>query len=271
MSANEARAGTDWKASAQRLLLLSYGAFACVAGLLIFALPEPAALIEAGASSQFVGHLNQSRAASVVGLGIWSLMAMRPGAASRGALAAFGLSSLLIAVVCGVMQFTPAAQPWRWLLVAGCFVWAIGFAWAASLAGSTLGEGQARVGATWFALASYALFTGLTGLAWLVAPGLMGATFLSVGGAATPYVGLVRGAVDAPLAWAAWTHRRAAGAGGQAALAAVAAANILLAATGLLAQLHAIATPSRWAIEALHVLWTVVLGVALVRTFRKPV
>jgi len=271
MSATEARPGADWKPAAQRLLLLSYGAFACATGVLIFALPEPAALIEAGASSEFVGHLNQSRAASVVGLGVWSLMALRPGAASRGCLAAFALSSLLIAVVCGVTQFTPAAQPWRWLLVAACLAWAIGFAWVAPVAGSTAGAGRIRVGATWIALASYALFTGLTGLAWLVAPGLMGATFLSVGGAATPYVGLVRGAVDAPLAWAAWTHRTAAGAGRQAALAALATANLLLATTGLLAQLHAIATPSRWVIEALHVLWTVVLGIALVRTFRKPI
>ena len=121
------------------------------------------------------------------------------------------------------------------------------------------------------AIWTYVWFTALEGLIFLLAPGLLAATFVKLGGTATPYLGLVRGAADIPIALAVWDgRRRLAGLGARPILIAALAANLMLSVAGLLAQLNALATPSRWIVEFLHIFWAAAFAYQLLRKDGRP-
>ena len=254
-----------------KLTLLSYGLCALLVGGATILAPGRASLIEAGSSSAFVAHLDMSRAASLAALGLLSLSLIRAGHVSRYILAGLALSNVLTATILGLMQGTPAANPLRWVAVALCLAWAIGFAWSAFWAERDAFNGQRKTNRLLLlAITTYVLFTGATGLVWLLAPGLLGATLVQLGGASLPYFALVRGAADLPLACIAWGGRnRLDTLEGRSVILALVFANLVLAISGLLAQLESIATPSRWIVEGMHVFWLAVFALQLRRSIGR--
>ena len=260
---------SKWSSRGATFLLLTYGLAVLLYGAALLAAPGWTTVVEAGTSSEFVSHLNQSRAGSVLGLAVLALIAAisaRPAFASRDIFAALALTNLLMAMILGLTQMTPMAAPERWLAVAVCFFWAIGFALVGARAAAAPAEAPHHDTLLKAAVVTYAIFTGIEGLAWLLAPGLLGQMMITQFGGATPYAGLVRGAVDLPIAIIAWNWRGRIGLpSGLALTAALVMANLVLAGAGLLAQLHTIATPSRWAVEGLHIVWFGAFAWALVQ------
>ena len=255
---NSSRSGESAPSASIRWLLASYGVCAVLFGLASAIAPGRLILWEAGAASTFATHLNQSRAASVLGLGLLALISAWSGA-SRATLIAVSFSSLLAAAVATIMQLTPAVTVGRWPVMILLLLWGAG---AARAAGAERSPGAAsapmlRLG--WIAsvaIGSYALFTTAEGLLWLVSPGLLHSKMIEAGGAAIPYLAVARATVEVPIGWAAWQDRhRLLDRSGRPLLIALIVANLVLSVSGLLAQLHDIALPSRWIVEGLHVFW----------------
>ena len=245
-------------------LLGSYGACTLAGGLALFIDPAAANRAEAGVTSVFVEHLAQSRGAAVVALGMIALLAMRSAERQRWILPALAVSNAIFAGLFLTMQLSPAAAPGRWLAVALCTLWAAGFAWQAR---SEVVE-PGRTARIWtdpsrLLVISFALWTGITGLLWLVAPGGMGARLEALAGPGTSYFAMARGAVDLPLGWLAWMARdRLRLPTVLPVIAGVFVANAALSVAGFIAQMESIATPARWIVELLHVAWTI--GAAMI-------
>jgi hypothetical protein len=113
---------------------------------------------------------------------------------------------------------------------------------------------------------TFAVWTACEGGLWMLAPGVMGASVNSVAHGNGELAAVMRASVDVPLGYIAWSIRRRLGeAPGVIVLAGIFAANLVLSVSGFLAQINALATPSRWPLEILHIVWTVFAGVLLVR------
>lgn len=255
-------------------LLASYGLCMGAAGLAMILAPAWANRLEAGTSSIFVEHLAQSRGAAVLALGVIALLAARDAGRQRWILLALATSSALFAGLFLMVQLSPVAAPYRWIAVLLCTLWAAGFAWqSADDAGE--GERQSWRDPSRLLLISFALWTGITGLLWLVAPGGLGAQLETLAGQGAGYFAMARGAVDLPLGWLAWSARD------QLRLpvalpviAGVFVANAALSVAGFIAQMESIATPSRWAVELLHIVWTIgaaAIGWRLLRAGKRAV
>jgi hypothetical protein len=77
-------------------------------------------------------------------------------------------------------------------------------------------------------------------------------------GAAAAYTGQARGAADLTIAGIAWWAIGWGGTqSGRAITRSLCISNVMLATAGLIAQLSVLATPARWAVEALHVIWAI--------------
>lgn len=251
---------------ALRWLLGSYGLGMTAGGIALIAIPGWANSMEAGVTGEFVEHLAQSRGAAVLGLGVIALAALRGAERNRRLLPGLAWSAALLGGLFLMVQLSPQAAPYRWGMVLLCALWATGLAWQAGRSSDDDMPAQPPrfTDPGHLLILSFALWTGLTGLLWLVAPGPLGAQLVALAGPGASYFAAARGAVDLPLGWIAWTMRdRFREDAARPVLIGMFVANIILSAAGLIAQLESIATPSRWIVELLHVGWMIGAGVLL--------
>ncbi|KRB89322.1 MULTISPECIES: hypothetical protein [unclassified Sphingomonas] len=252
---------------ALRWLLGSYGIGLTAGGIALIAAPDWANRMEAGVTGTFVEHLAQSRGAAVLALGVIALAALRRPERHRRLLPGLAWSAALLGGLFLMVQLSPQTTPCRWIAVLFCSLWAAGLAWQA---GRSMGEQDAPMSPPRLTepghmlILSFALWTGITGLLWLVAPGPLGSKLEALAGPGAGYFAAARGAVDLPLGWIAWTVRdRVLSAAARPAIIGIFVANIILSIAGLIAQLESIATPSRWLIELLHIGWMAGAGALL--------
>lgn len=246
-------------------LLGSYGTALTAGGIALIVAPGWANRMETGVSSVFVEHLAQSRGASVLALGVIALTAIRQAGRHRSLLPGLALSSALLGCLQLLVQLSPQAAAGRWVAVLLLAVWATGLAWHGSgtvhSTAMTTAKTPRPITPAYLLVVSFGLWTGITGLLWLVAPGPLGAQLETMAGPGAGYFAAARGAVDLPLGWLAWTIRDRIRSGTSwAVIVGMLVANIILSAAGLIAQLESIATPSRWAVELLHIGWTIGAG-----------
>lgn len=258
---------------ALRWLLGSYGLGMTAGGIALIAVPGWANRMEAGVTGEFVEHLAQSRGAAVLALGVIALAALRGADRHRRLLPGLAWSAALLGGLFLMVQLSPQAAPYRWAMVLLCALWAAGLAWQA---GASAGD-DAPASPPRFTdpghllILSFALWTGLTGLLWLVAPGPLGEKLVALAGPGAGYFAAARGAVDLPLGWIAWTARdRVRSPAARPAIAGIFVANIILSAAGLIAQLESIATPSRWIVELLHIGWMIGAGALMWQGRKSP-
>jgi len=113
---------------------------------------------------------------------------------------------------------------------------------------------------------SYAGFTVLTAILWLVMPDKLSQAIAQAASAYAIDVGRARGASDLALGIIAWNARNLAPSPGrQFILLGLFAANVLLLVAGTIAQLTSISTPSRWIVYLAHVGWACAFGYYFVR------
>lgn len=259
MSADSHRASLP--TSFETRLLWLYGLYAVVSGLYIFAqggwMVLAATASGAPTESHFIGHLTQAHAGSIVGLGCIALGMSATRRHVRTLLIAFAMANTLLAMV--TLLSAPARTPWLLAEMAIHALWAILFAAVATRSGPDeviAGNGGGlRVGL----YVSFAFLVALSGLVWLLAP-MKFATAAAgdLAGAAAAYTGQARGAADLAIAVIAWLARGWGGTqSGRVVTRSLCVSNVLLATAGLIAQLSVLATPARWAVEALHVIWAV--------------
>lgn len=203
----------------------------------------------------------------MLGLGVVALAAHYESRYDPVIMMTFAVSSALLAAIMLLTQFSPVAARGRWVVMLISLIWAAGF-WLASDVGDSSSAAAALHNgvASRLLLNSFALWTGVTGLLWLLSPGpLSGMTQekLGPGGA---YFATARGAVDLPMALLAWTVRSDVGHPPGIQLAVVLGIfvqNTVLSVIGFVAQLGSIHSPARWAVELLHVYWMVGAAVML--------
>jgi hypothetical protein len=240
-------------------LLGSHGVCMTAAGLALLVSPAWANRVEAGVSSIFVEHLAQSRGASVLALGLVALLAAKRGDAFRWMLPALAIGNAVLAGLFLMLQFSPMASPARWIAVLACIVWTAGFAWQAP--GSTAGPASSvgsKIDPLRVLTITFALWTGITGLLWIVTPGAFGSGLEAMAGPGAGYFAIARGAVDLPLGWLVWSARDRLRLPAALPVAiGMLVANVALSIAGLIAQLKSIANPARWAVELLHVAWMI--------------
>lgn len=114
-----------------RHLLMSYGLFAIAWGLFVILAPQRAAGIDVGGvEGEFLSHIGQSRAPTVVAFGVmaWVARDLAESPALKVILFGLALTNLLMALVIALSQFTAAATPMGWPLVVLHGLWGIGFA-----------------------------------------------------------------------------------------------------------------------------------------------
>jgi hypothetical protein len=251
---------------ALRWLLGSYGLGMTAGGIALIAVPGWANRMEAGVTGEFVEHLAQSRGAAVLGLGVIALAALRGAERNRRLLPGLAWSAALLGGLFLMVQLSAQAAPYRWAMVLLCALWAAGLGWQAGRSpdDDTHAQPPRFTDPGHLLILSFALWTGLTGLLWLVAPGPLGGKLVALAGPGAGYFAAARGAVDLPLGWIAWTMRdRFRDAAARPVLIGMFVANIILSAAGLIAQLESIATPSRWIVELLHIGWMIGAGALL--------
>lgn len=255
-------------------LLGSYGLCMGAGGLALILAPARANRLEAGTSSIFVEHLAQSRGAAVLALGVIALLAARDAGRQRWILPGLAASSALFAGLFLMVQLSPVAAPYRWVAVLLCTLWASGFAWQSAHGAEEIDRLPWRDPSR-LLLISFALWTGITGLLWLVAPGGLGAQLETMAGQGAGYFAMARGAVDLPLGWLAWAARdRLRLPVALPVVAGMFVGNAALSVAGFIAQMESIATPSRWTVELLHIVWTIgaaVIGWQLSRAGKRAV
>jgi hypothetical protein len=242
-------------------LLLAYGLYTVAVAIVQFVhggvmvLGDPS--VPGAGERAFIGHMTQAHAGSLIGLGCMALALRRVGGEARSIHAVLLLANLLM--IC-VELFAPAAdESTMWHTTAAVIhgVWSVGFA-SAWWSGRSTKRYASRV--PWWGTAlllSFAVLVIVSGIIWLLAP-LKFAAAASGGlaGPAVAYIGHARGAADVPLGMIALVTIIARRPSVTSAVAAgLCIANVLLAIAGLLAQLSMLATPARWVVEGLHVLW----------------
>lgn len=103
---------------------------------------------------------------------------------------------------------------------------------------------------------SFALFTMLTGLMWILIPDRLAGAIAGAVSAQAIDIGRSRGATDFALGLIAWSARDLESSlGRQRILFVLMLANALMLIAGTIAQLQTIATPSRWIVYFAHVGW----------------
>jgi hypothetical protein len=243
-----------------RWVLPAYGWYAVALGTADFL--HGAIMVFSGSAAtetNFVGHLTQAHAGTVIGLGCLALGLRQLRARLRSIHMAILLANLLGAVI-----YASAARQGHSvvaLLVASSQAfWAVCFAMLL-LEKSTASPTDlpspglfARVMAF-----SFSILVVMSGLVWVLMPAKFAtAAAGSLAGAAAVFAGQTRGATDVGLGLVAWllVTRREPGVS-RAIAAAVLVANLALAVAGLLAQLSVLYTPARWVVEGLHLFWSV--------------
>ena len=250
-------------ASSTRLLLL-YGVFAVVTGSVEFVQGGQALVGYGGplesVERSFIGHIVQAHAGSMIGLGVIALGLARRRESVLPVHRALFIVNLLLLVV----ELLTAPPGERGLVFAASVVMHLLFAVAFGyVALQTLPEPETEASnetssspraAT---IISFATLVMASGIVWLLAPARLAAMASGeTAGAVAIYVGQIRGAADLAIgliAWAARSARRTPF--GRAVIVGLCISNLLLATTGLLAQLSVLSTPARWLVEGLHVFW----------------
>ncbi len=248
-------------ASFETRLLWLYGAYAVITGLYIFGkggwMVLAATASGAPAESNFIGHLMQAHAGSVVGLGCIALGMSAARQHVRAVLVPIAIGNALLAAV--TLLSAPAITAWLLTEAAIHALWAILFAATASRAGPDEVFAGKRDGLRVGLYVSFSVLVALSGIVWLLAP-MKFATAAAgeLAGAAAAYTGQMRGAADLTIAAIAWLARGWGGtARGRAITRSLCISNAMLATAGIIAQLSVLATPARWVVEALHVIWAV--------------
>lgn len=255
-------------ASFETRLLWLYGLYAVVSGLYVFGkggwMVLATTATGAPAESNFIGHLMQAHAGSIVGLGCMAL-GMSMVRHVRALLIPLAIGNTLLAVV--TLLSAPEITAWLRAEMLIHALWAILFAAVAMRAAPDevhAGKGGAlRVGL----YVSFAVLVALSGVVWSLAP-MKFATAAAgdLAGAAAAYIGQTRGAADLTIAIVAWLARGWSGTeSGRAITRSLCISNVMLATAGLIAQFSVLATPARWVVEALHVFWA--LGFAMLWYF----
>jgi hypothetical protein len=258
-------------ASFESRLLWFYGLYAIVSGLYFFAQGGWMVLAPtasgAPAESNFIGHLTQAHAGSIVGLGCIALGMSVTRRHVRTLLVAFAMANVLLAMV--TLLSAPALTPWLLAEMAIHTLWAILFAVVATRSGPDEVIAGTRGGLRTGLYVSFAFLVALSGLVWLLAPLKFAAAAAGeLAGVAAVYTGQARGAADLTIAVIAWLARGWGGTqSGRAITRSLCISNVLLATAGLIAQLSVLATPARWAVEALHVIWAI--GFAMLWCFER--
>jgi hypothetical protein len=252
-------------------LVWLYGVYAVVSGAYLFVKGGLLVLEPVSAAgpveSNFIGHLMQAHAGSLVGLGCIACGLGLVRQDLRTLLVPLCIVNALFAIV--TLLSAPAPATWLLVEMAIHALWAVVFARAAMSphTNDSVSDhetaGQSR-GLRAILYVSFAALVGMSGVAWLLAPmKFASAAAGDLAGAAAAYVGQTRGVADLVIAALAWSTRTWGGArGGIAITRSLCVSNMLLAIAGLIAQISALATPARWIVETLHVMWA--LGFALV-------
>lgn len=113
-----------------RYLFMSFGVFAIVYAALLIVAPQAVGNIgSVAAEAEFLSHINQSRAPTLLGLGVLAWMFRDRDAEPATAIALVGLciANFVLAIALALAQFTAAATSFGWLLVALYATWGIGF------------------------------------------------------------------------------------------------------------------------------------------------
>lgn len=248
-------------ASFETRLLWLYGLYAVISGSYVFVkgglLVLATAASGAPAESNFIGHLMQAHAGSVVGLGCIALGLSAARQHVRPLLVPLAIGNALLAMV--TLLSAPAAGPWLLTEMAIHAVWAILFAAVAMRSGPEEAFENRRSGLRTGLYVSFAVLVALSGIVWSLAP-MKFATAAAgdLAGAAAAYTGQTRGAADLTIAVVAWLARGWGGTdSGRAITRSLCISNVMLATAGLIAQFSVLATPARWVVEALHVIWAI--------------
>lgn len=113
-----------------RFLFMTFGVFATVYGALLMVAPNLVGNVGTlPAEAEFLAHINQSRAPTMLGLGLLAWL-FRDGDAPETPTALTGLiiANVVLAVSLALSQLTPAATVLGWPLTVLHAVWAAGFA-----------------------------------------------------------------------------------------------------------------------------------------------
>lgn len=246
-------------------LLISYGIGMSAAGILLLVSPAFVKRTGIDTTASLTSHVLQSTGASALGLSVTALATFFHGAGTDSViLLVFALSGALSTALVLLTQLPSSTKKgWRWINVAVCLMWTVGFWWVAASHSSA--SMKPTTGFAWtsrqMVLGSFALWTGITGLLWLMAPGPLAALIEESLGQGSARVATARGVVDIPMGVLAWVVvHQCEGKMPYSALAVLAGLlvqNAILSIIGFIAQFGDIRSPSRWAVELLHVVWMV--------------
>jgi hypothetical protein len=263
MSSGEVNGRQRSSAGARHALLLVYGLYAVGLGALNF-LKGGFMVFAAGAATEanFVGHITEAHACTLIGLGCVALGVRRLRANLRHIYSVIFLASLLGFFVAALSTPVTDRGSASNFMVYSQLLWAALFSWlyyrdaGEPSAAPALGFPNA---AGWVSLTTFAVLVTASGLVWLLAP-LKFATAAagSLAGASAAFAGQTRGVADISLGIVAWTTLATGSAPlRRSIIVSLLAANALLVVAGLFAQLSVLYTPTRWVVEGLHMLWVV--------------
>lgn len=244
-----------WQEAILPYLLVSYGGCLSTGGLALILWPSRTNKLEACTTSTFLEHIAQSRGASMLGLGVAALAAHHESQYDVVMMMTFAVSSALLAAIMLLTQFSPVAVRGRWVAVLISLAWTVGF-WYVSVSGSISSSEPIRL-VSYYSLTShlliesFALWTGITGLLWLLSPGPLSSTMLEKLGPGAAHFATARGAADLPMEMLASTLCHMADRYG------IFVQNVALSIIGMIAQLGRTHSSSRWAEELLHIWWAI--------------
>src|SRR6185437_4806331 len=239
-------------AGTRHALLLAYGLYAVGLGVLNFF--EGGFLVFAAGpatEANFIGHITEAHASTLIGLGCVALGVRRMQVNLRNIYSVIFLASLLGLLVAALS--TPAVERGSMsaFMVYSQVLWAALFSW---LYYRDAGEPSAAPmldfpnAAGWVSLTTFAVLVVGSGLVWLLAPLKFAAAAAgSLAGASAAFAGQTRGVADISLGMVAWTALSPGNAPlRKPIIVSLLAANALLAVAGLFAQLSVLYTPTRW-------------------------
>jgi len=115
-----------------RYLFASFGLFAVAYGVWLIIGPQGLSHIRStGDEFEFLKHINQSRAPTLIGLGVisWLFRNLETSTATPNVLLALIVVNVLMSISIAMSQYTLAASPAGWPLASIHAAWGLGFAY----------------------------------------------------------------------------------------------------------------------------------------------